>query len=210
MATSYVLEQRVNRMEDAMAEMARVVAQTSRELADFKNEMQDFKSEVHFFIEESRASRIEMNRRWGELSNKMGTMAEDLVAPNIPRILRTVLGCPDDAIEQTGVRMLRRSSVNPAIRREFDVIASYGNYFLINETKSRLSPQDVDKFVETLSSAREFFPEATEKQIVGAIAFLYVDESLARFAERNGVIVLDFGENVMGVLNSHSFSPRFF
>ena len=137
-------------------------------------------------------------------------MAEDLVAPSILRILRTVLGCPDDTIEQTAVRMRRRSSLDPKIRREFDVFASCGDYFLINETKSRLSPQDVTDFVETLTSVREFFPEVAEKQIVGAIASLYVDESPARFAERSGLIVLGFGEDVMDVLNSFGFFPRFF
>ena len=29
-----------------------------------------------------------MNQRWGEIANKMGTIVEDIVAPNIPRILR--------------------------------------------------------------------------------------------------------------------------
>lgn len=106
--------------------------------------------------------------------------------------------------------MRRRSSVDRTRSREFDVIASCGNYFLINETKSRLSPQDVTEFVEALSSVREFFPEVADKRIVGAIASLYVDESLVRFGERNGLIVLGFGQDVMDVLNSPSFSPRFF
>lgn len=259
MATSYVLEERVDRLEEAMAEMARevalasraaaeaslaaaeasqaareasrVAAQTSRELAEFKDEMQefkeemsdfkdemrefkdemsDFKVEMQEFKEESRLSRIDMNRRWGELSNKLGTMAEDLVAPSIPRILRTVLGCPDNAIELTAVRMRRRSSVDPNRRREFDVIASCGDYLLVNETKSRLSPQDVTDFADMLPSVREFFPEMAEQKIVGVIASLYVDESLVRFAERRGLIILGFGEDVMDVLNSPDFSPQFF
>lgn len=245
MATSYVLEEKVSRLDEAMAEMARevalasqaaaeasqaakeasrVAAQTSLELAefkdemkdfkdemrDFKDEMRDFKDEMQEFKEESRLSRIDMNRRWGELSNKLGTMAEDLVAPSIPRILRTVLGCPDNAIEQTAVRVRRRSSVDPNSRREFDVIASCGEYLLINETKSRLAPEDVTDFADRLPSAREYFPEMAEQKIVGAIASLYVDESLVRFAERRGLIILGFGEDVMDVLNSPDFSPQFF
>lgn len=231
MATSYVLEEKVSRLDEAMAEMARevalasqaaaeaseaareasrVAAQTSRELAEFKDEMKDFKQEMQEFKEESRLSRIDMNRRWGELSNKLGTMAEDLVAPSIPRILRTVLGCPDNAIELTAVRMRRRSSIDPNRRREFDVIASCGDYLLVNETKSRLSPQDVTDFADMLPSVREFFPEMAEQKIVGVIASLYVDESLVRFAERRGLIILGFGEDVMDVLNSPDFSPQFF
>lgn len=210
MATAYVLEQRVNTLEEVMADLSREVAlttqavrqaartgeQTSQEMREFKTEMQDFKTE--------------MRKAWGELSNRLGTMAEDLVAPSIPRILRTVLGCPENEIQMSAVRMRRQSSTNPARRREFDVIASCGNYFLINETKSRLAPQDVTDFVATLSAVREFFPEVAEKQIVGAIASLYVDESLVRFGERSGLIVLGFGQDVMDVLNAPGFSPRFF
>jgi len=217
MATAYVLEQRVNTLEEVMADLSREVAlttqavrqaartgeQTSREMAEFKTEMQDFKTEMGDF-------KTEMRKAWGELSNRLGTMAEDLVAPSIPRILRTVLGCPENEIQMSAVRMRRQSSTNPARRREFDVIASCGNYFLINETKSRLSPQDVTDFVATLSAVREFFPEVAEKQIVGAIASLYVDESLVRFGERSGLIVLGFGQDVMDVLNAPGFSPRFF
>jgi hypothetical protein len=225
-----MLEQRVSTLEDLMAELLRASARTQRqveqtsremrafknemlafkdEMRDFKDEMRAFKDEMLAFKDERRESRREMNRRWGELANKMGTMAEDLVAPSIPRILRTVVGCPDNAIESIGVRMRRR---HPDTRQlqEFDVVATCGEYMLINETKSSLDPDAVTQFVELLSRVREFFPEYADKKVIGAIASLYVDPSLVRFAERQGLIVLGFGEDVMDVLNSPEFTPREF
>lgn len=210
MATAYAIEQRVSRLDEAMAEMAREVALASRAAREASLAAQQAARTAEQTSREMADFKIEMRKAWGELSNRLGTMAEDLVAPSVPRILRIVLGCPGDAIEQTAVRMRRQSSLDPARSQEFDVIASCGDYFLINETKSRLAPQDVTDFIKTLTSVREFFPEVTEKQIVGAIASLYVDESLVRFAERNGLIVLGFGQDVMDVLNSPGFSPRFF
>ncbi|RLT37295.1 MAG: hypothetical protein DWI57_13845 [Chloroflexi bacterium] len=210
MATAYAIEQRVSRLDEAMAEMAREVALASRAAREASLAAQQAARTAEQTSRDMATFKVEMRKAWGELSNRLGTMAEDLVAPSVPRILRTVLGCPGDAIEQTAVRMRRRSSVDPAISREFDVIASCGDYFLINETKSRLSPQDVTDFGEALASVRQFFPEVADKRIVGAIASLYVDESLVRFAERNGLIVLGFGQDVMDVLNSPGFSPRFF
>ena len=52
--------------------------------------MKDFKAFVLADIEDSRADRKAMNKRWGELANKMGTVVEDLVAPCT--FLKTVSG----------------------------------------------------------------------------------------------------------------------
>ena len=221
--TQTVLEERVDNLEELMAELARAlvrtqqqVEQTSRELRAFKDEMRAFKDEMRAFKdemrdfkEESRASRREMNRRWGELANKMGTMAEDLVAPSIPRILRAVVGCPDGAIDSIAVRVRRRHPVTHQFQ-EFDVVATCGEYVLINETKSSLSPEAVREFVDLLSRVREYFPEYEGKKIIGAIASLYVDPSLVRFGERQGLIVLGMGEELMDVLNSPGFRPKAF
>lgn len=57
------------------------------------------------FKNESRQANREMNRRWGELANKMGTMVEDLVAPSLPRIVREVLG---QEVTDLSVRRKRR------------------------------------------------------------------------------------------------------
>jgi HAMP domain-containing protein len=99
-----VLERRVDRLEDLMAELIRESAQTHVEMRAFKDEMSAFKDEMGAF-------RIEMRRSWGELSNRLGTMAEDLVAPSVPRVLSTVIGCPEDRIDNLALRVFRRSSV---------------------------------------------------------------------------------------------------
>lgn len=218
------LEHSRDEMMQAIASMARTVEQTSREMREFKDEMSEFKDEMREFKDEmsefkdemdsyrqrGEAEQRAMNRRWGELANKMGTMAEDLVAPSIPRILRTLFGCPDDLLDLAAIRMRRRSAHDRSRSREFDFVAACGDYLLINETKSSLKPTDVDEFVETLSTAREFFPEHAERRVVGALASLYVDESLARYAERNGLIILSFGDEGMDLRNSSEFSPRLF
>jgi hypothetical protein len=44
-----------------------------------------FKDELH-------EDRREMNRKWGDLANKLGTMVEDLVYPSLPRVIQQVVG----------------------------------------------------------------------------------------------------------------------
>ncbi len=187
-----LLEERVTNLEGLMAQLIQTVEQTSREMSDFKDEMRDFKTESR--------------KRWGELSNKLGTMAEDLVAPSIPRILRRVVDCPEESIS-SAVRVKRRNAQGQL--KEFDVVAACGDYLFINETKSRLSPEAIKDFAEdTLPIARDFFPEYVDKQVIGIVASLYVDDSLVRYGERQGLVVLGFGEDVMDVLNSPDFAPK--
>jgi len=225
------VERRVTNLEELMAQLIRTVDrvdrqvnQTSRELRelqaemrdfkaemrDFKDEMLEFKDEMRAFKEDSLAYRREMNKKWGELANKMGTMAEDLVAPSIPRILRETVGCPDDHVDRVAVRVRVTHPADRHRMREFDVMALCGDYVLINETRSRLTTQYVEDFVQRLPEARDFFPEYADKKFIGSVASLYVEESVVRYGEQQGVIVLGFGEDVMEVLNTPGFKPRAF
>lgn len=225
------LEPRVTSLEEMMADLIRTVdrvdrqvEQTSRELRllqiemrefkeemrAFKDEMRAFKDEMRAFKEESRQFRIEMNRKWGELSHKLGTMAEDLVAPSIPRVLQQVVRCPAEDIQSMAVRVRRQHPADPGRIREFDVVAVCSDYVLINETKSRLDPGLIQDFADRMPTAREFFPEYAARKFIGAIASLYVDQSLVLYGEKLGLIVLGFGTDVMEVLNSPDFVPKIF
>jgi hypothetical protein len=73
-----------------------------------------------------------------------------------------------------------------------------------------LRPEHVAEFVKLLEGVREFFPEFTDKKVIGAIGALYVDQSLVAHGERYGLIVLGFGDDVMQVLNSEGFKPKAF
>lgn len=204
------IEQRVTTLEDLVAQAWRAIEQTSREMREFKDEMREFKDEMRDFKDEMHLSRREMNKKWGELANKMGTMAEDLVAPSVPRILRQTVGCPDDRVESVAVRVRRLHPTDRRRKREFDVVAACGEHVLINETRSRLDAQGVEDFAQRMPEERDFFPEYAGKKFVGAVASLYVDESVVRYGEKQGLIVLGFEEDVMEVLNSPGFAPRAF
>jgi len=264
------IEDRVNHLDELMAQLLKTVDQTSREMREFKEEMREFKEEsrqsrerseqemrdfkeemrlaheraeerskreTQEFREEMREShkqfreemreshkqfreemresheqfrgemretKRDLNKKWGELSNKLGTMAEDLVAPGVPNILKQVTGCTQ--IKYSAVRV-RKSEPRT---QEFDVVAVCEEWVLINETKSRLRHKHLDDFVELMQEIREFFPEFAGKKFIGAIASLYVDESLVRYGEKLGLVVLGFGEELMDVLNSPGFVPRMF
>jgi hypothetical protein len=172
------------------------VAGLSQEMRDFKDEMKAFKEEMRGFEERAEQERREMNRRWGELANKMGTLAEDIVAPNLPRVARELFGCQE--VDFFAVRVKKRSGTRV---KEYDVIVACADYVLINETKSTLQSQHVDEMITALAEFREFFPEYQGRQLIGIAASLYVDESVVHYASTKGILVMGMGKETMEVFN---------
>jgi len=228
-------EERVNRLEDMMAEVWRAFAETDRRFAETDRRFAetdrrlderfaetDRRLERHFERTEREIESLsqevkqlsrevrESTKKWGELSNRMGRLAEDFVAPSIPRILRTVASYPDGQMDMSAVRLRRRHPADRGRSQEFDVVAVCGEYVLINETRSSLDTKDVDDFVKLMSQARDFFPEYAGCHFIGAIASLYVDESVVRYGQNQGLLVLGLSDDLMKVLNEPGFEPRKF
>jgi len=79
---------------------------------------------------------------------------------------------------------------------------------VLNSTKSNLKSADVDRFVEEIELFRAGFPEYEDKPVVGVLAFLAVDESVLKYAEKAGFLVLATGDEVMEVQNRPGFEPK--
>ncbi len=159
---------------------------------------------------EWQAETRKINKQWGELANKMGTLVEDLVAPSLPRILREVVACSEDEGISMAVRVRRSHPTQKGLMQEFDVIASCGRYALFNETKSSLAPADVDSLLAKLAAARAYFPEYQNHKLIGAVATLYIDPSLAQYATRQGILALSTGDELMDVMNEAGFELKAF
>jgi hypothetical protein len=156
----------------------------------------------------SEEAKREWNRERGEIARKLGTVVEDIVAPSVPRVVAEVFGLPQqNPLEHFGIRMQRWSEGE---RHEFDAVAAWPGYFLINETRSKLRPEEVPEFIETLRGARRFFPEYHDRKLVGALASLYLDPTLIRYIERQGIIVMGLGDDLMDAKNSPGFRPTEF
>ncbi|NJM12233.1 MAG: hypothetical protein HC889_10415 [Synechococcaceae cyanobacterium SM1_2_3] len=147
-----------------------------------------------------------MNRRWGELANKMGTLVEDLVAPSLPRIVREVLGQ-----EVADLSVWRKRKLKDGRTWEFDAIAiTEGQQVGLNSTKSSLRSADVDHLVtKEVAAFREFFPEYAHYPVVGILASLAVEESVLNYAERQGLVVLGVGDELMEIKNRPGFTLKF-
>jgi len=169
----------------------------------FKNEMRTFKDEMGAFKDEMRKDRREMNRKWGDISNKLGTMVEDLVYPSLPRVIKETLG---RAPERIWARFNQRLADGRV--KEFDAIALTEDCVCLNSTKATLRSSDVDAFGTDIATFREYFPEYRDLPLVGILATLAVATSVLNYAEKQGFLVLAVGEEIMEVKNRPGFEPK--
>ena len=199
--------ERVDRLEDIVADFVTSVGIEFNKLYNSQMrteaEMRAFKEEMRVFKEETVKDRRGMNRKWGDLSNKLGTMVEDLVAPSIGRIVRETL---DQDVVDLSIR--RKRKLADGRTREFDAIAVTPQLVCLNSTKATLRSADADAFVDEIDKFRAFFPELRALPVVGMLATLAVDESVLNYAERLGFLVLAIGDEVMEVKNRSGFEPK--
>ena len=87
--------------------LKRELAEFKDEMRTFKDEMKEFKDEMKIFKDEMKVFKDEMkefkdemqrevkriNKQWGELANKMGTIVEDIVFPAERPVVKKYFGC---------------------------------------------------------------------------------------------------------------------
>ncbi|MDM8520927.1 hypothetical protein QUF64_12835 [Anaerolineales bacterium HSG6] len=170
----------------------------------------DHREEWEKSRQELRKQIANTNKQLGDLSRKMGTMIEDFVAPDLPRILRQLANLPDDELIVVNTRVKRRLSNGKRQIIEFDAVADGGTHILVNETKNTLRSEDISHFVETLGDARTYFPEFANRPIIGVVSSFNIDPNIVTHASRQGLVVLALGDGLMSVQNKPDFQWKQF
>ena len=152
--------------------------------------------------------RRDMNKRWGELANKMGTVVEDIVAPSGRRLAREVFNCGD--MQYFGTRVSLKRSDDPSREREFDALYVGTRAVLLNQTKSSPRIDDVRDFEEFLRSNQFalYFPQYAELPIMPAFSSLSIPADMVTYLTRRGIYALAMGDEAMQVLNLNAVRSR--
>ncbi|MGA7982946.1 MAG: hypothetical protein WCA32_22320 [Chromatiaceae bacterium] len=145
------VEERADRLEEAID---RFIASVGVELNKLYNPQIRTEAELRELKKENRRDKREMNRKWGDLANKLGTMVEDLVDPSLPRIVKDVLG---GEVVELSIRHKRRGPDGRV--KEFDAIAVTNDVVCLSSTKATLRSADVDAFITEIATFREYFPQ---------------------------------------------------
>jgi hypothetical protein len=159
-----------------------------------------FRREVQQDITEMRQWRIESQKRWGEIAEKMGKFVEDIVAPNIPRIGREAFHLGEEELF-SGSRVRLRHPRDPSKMREFDYIYATSKGWIVVESKSDPKLKDVDAFGDILEDVKENFPQYSSISLYPIFASLHVPDHLVRYCTRHGIYALGMGPETMQVLN---------
>jgi hypothetical protein len=193
--------------ERLRAEQDRLRADKDRERAeqDRKRADQD-RARAEKDRQRAEEDRKAWNKKWGDLANKLGTVVEDIVAPNLPRIAREDFGCdePDDFIIRRWVRNKRDRSR----RREFDLIAVCGDKVILNETKSNPAIEYIDAFVEVLPELVDYCPEYRGKTLVPVFSSLYLGEDVVNYLTKRGIYAMAMGDETMDLVNVERMAER--
>jgi hypothetical protein len=202
------------RMQDGFAKSRQEMAEFRQQLASSQQrsdaEFAKFQQQMAESQKRNDAGFAKLRQEMGNLSHRLGSMVEDLVAPSLPGILKEVVACPEDQEVVVNVRIRRRHPTQSGKMLEIDAIADCGSYVLFNETKSQLTPEKVKAFLDKLGVIRDYFPEYQHYTVLGSVSALAAEASLIEYASRQGLLVLGSGEGLMTLQNAPGFTWRAF
>lgn len=194
----------LRRLENEMREFKQEMRVFKDEMGAFKDEMGAFKDEMRVFKNESVKEREKMYKQWGEIANKMGTIVEDMVIPNIGEIAKNYFGCSD--FEFFASRAKKKNSKDRSRTREFDVIAVCDDKVLVNETKSTPRINYIDDFKDILKEFYDFFPEYSQKTVIPVFASLYLPQDVVKYLTKNGIYAMAIKGDTMDLINYQDIS----
>ncbi len=143
----------------------------------------------------------ETDRKIDRLTGKWGRFVEGLVVPAAEELFKK------RGIEVTSIyQRVKKRKDNE--RMEIDVLAVDTLYAILIEVKSTLGVSDVKEHIERIGKFKYFFPEYSDRKVLGAVAGIIIDEGSDRYAYQNGLFIIgQSGENVK-ILNDDDFKPK--
>jgi hypothetical protein len=192
------LSEELRDFKNEMREFKEEMQDFKNEMLEFKHEMQDFKNEMLEFKKESLAERKRMNKQWGDLANKLGTIVEDIAAPNVVRLATEEFGI--DPLQDILIRARRTSRIHPDGRTEFDVICAGPEKILLAEMKSTPTLVAIDGFRDKLDRFWEFFPEYQGRELIGIFASWSLEDDIRKAIRSHGLYGLAMGEETMEIV----------
>jgi len=166
------------------------------EMKVFKDEMKVFKDEMLDFKEWSKRNIEDLNRQWGNLANKMGTLVEDIFLPSFDIVLKKYFDVIPDRIASK-VKIRKNGKVI-----ELDILAYAKDRIFIVEVKS--SPdrgQNIEEFMEKLRVLPEFLPEIKGYKLVPIYAGLSMEETTISTLTKRNIYAMIVKGDILEIVN---------
>jgi hypothetical protein len=204
-------EDRVNRLEalfgQFMTEMAllsrqareRGMPEEERNVAAGERRGRDQEVDRAYLLE-SREARRAMDKKWGDLANKMGTIIEDILAPNLRRLAREHFHC--DPILAFMIRCTRRPVGQNELEGEFDTVVVGSDTVILGEAKSSPSVAYADEFAAKVATFFDFFPEYQGRRFIPVFGSWAIPDRVVDRLTHHRIYALRMGEETMELANA--------
>ena len=189
-------QQQIDRLSIEMKDFKDEMRDFKNEMKDFKDEMRDFKDEMLDFKEWSKRNIEDLNRQWGNLANKMGTLVEDIFLPSFDIVLKKYFDVIPDRIASK-VKIRKNGKVI-----ELDILAYAKDRIFIVEVKS--SPdrgQNIEEFMEKLRVLPEFLPEIKGYKLVPIYAGLSMEETTISTLTKRNIYAMIVKGDILEIVN---------
>ncbi len=183
-----------------MKETDRKFQETDRKFQETDRKFQESSREFDKRMAETNRQIKETSKRVGALSNRLGEFVEEMVRPGVEKLFQE-RGI--DVHSQIGP--MKASDADGGI--QVDLAVRNTTEMVLIECKSKLSEEHVNDHLERLSKFKKYFPEYTDKKLMGAVAAMVIPESVGRYACKQGMFVLAQSGEVMTILNDEKFAP---
>ena len=202
-----IAEERVVSLEAALSgfieQSNRILAAIHEEIAEIRASNARTDRQLLEIQQRTEKDRKDFNKRWAELSDSMGTLVEDMVAPCAFRLAKAIFG--SEEAQACALRLKRKHPRKSGEMMELDLLASGPSKVLVVEVKRRMDAAKAGEYRAKLGRLPEFFPELAGKTICPAVASVYLDPSVVAFLNREKLYGIAMGEEVMEVVNLGQF-----
>ena len=187
----------LHELAQSQQETDRKFQETDKKFQDTDKQFQDTDKQ---FQETDRKIK-EVTGNIGKLGNRLGEFIEDAVRPAVVRLFR-----------QRGIDV---HEVHPNVSSqragegvEIDVLVVNDVEIVAIECKSKLSVDDVNEHVERLAKIKRLLPSYADKRVLGAVAAMVIDDSVAQYAYRKGLYVIGQSGDHLEIRNAVGFVAK--
>lgn len=183
-------------MHEDVAEIRASNARTDRQLLEMQQQAEKDRQQAE-------KDRKDFNKRSAEISDSMGMLIEDMVAPSGFNLARTVFATEE--AESSSIRVKRKHPRKPGEMMELDLLAIGPTKVLVVEVKRRMDAAKAGEHRQKLARLPEFFPELAGKTVCAAVASVYLEPTVIPYLNREQIYGIAMGDEVMEVVNLGQF-----
>ncbi|MEM6317401.1 MAG: hypothetical protein AAF960_07005 [Bacteroidota bacterium] len=193
--------------DEMQANRERYRKENQIERAQYRKEMQieraqyreEMRIDLAAFKEEMRQSRRELNKKWGELANKLGTFAEDIAAPNLPRIAREQFNEANHIFFATN--LYKSAPGKKEVIYEFDAILETENALFFLESKYTVRGKYINGLPTIIDNFKTCFPEYADKEFIPIFASMKLHANTLKKLTRMNIYAMAMGDRTMELFN---------